>query len=144
MSDFTESINALKGHLLGEGINPSFQRLKIYKYIKESKAHPTVDQMFNELSREIPTLSKTTIYNTLNLFQEKGLVAELTIESKEVRYDGDTKPHAHFKCSRCGRVYDVAFSLPDMANAASGHRVDEYHLYLRGTCRACLHNDQTA
>lgn len=144
MSEYAESMNDVKGHLLGEGINPSFQRLKIYKYIKESKTHPTVDQIFAELSMEIPTLSKTTIYNTLNLFKEKRLVTELTIESKEVRYDGDLKPHAHFRCSRCGRVYDVQCSLPETADASFGHRADEYHLYIRGTCRTCLQNDRTA
>ncbi len=64
----------------------------------------------------VARLSKTTVYNTLKLFVAKGIVQELTIEEKEVRYDADTKPHAHFKCIECGNVYDIALESPISPN----------------------------
>ena len=92
----------LSAYLEEEGIRSSYQRLKILEYLQAHRTHPTVDIIYKNLSKEIPTLSKTTVYNTLKLFVSKGIVQELTIEEKEVRYDADTKPHAHFKCIECG------------------------------------------
>jgi Fe2+ or Zn2+ uptake regulation protein len=133
------SLDVLKENLLKEGINPSFQRLKIYEYVMRNSTHPTVEAIFSHLSKEIPTLSKTTIYNTLNLFQEKNMVRGLTIEGKEVRYDGNTRPHAHFKCLACGALFDVPADVPWPAgDRVDGHKVVERQLYLRGICKHCL------
>ena len=133
------SLEKLKENLLKEGINPSFQRLKIYEYVMRTSSHPTVETIYNDLSREIPTLSKTTIYNTLNLFQAKNMVSGLTIEGKEVRYDGDTHPHAHFKCSDCGALYDIPVDFPPLiGDRVNGHKVTERQFHLRGVCKHCL------
>lgn len=133
------NMDDLKNNLQKEGVNPSFQRLKIYEYVLKTRVHPTVDKIYSDLSKEIPTLSKTTIYNTLNLFQEKNIVAGLTIEGKEVRYDATVKPHAHFKCTACGELYDIPVDFPVLSSdSVSGHRVTEMHFYLKGVCRSCL------
>jgi Fe2+ or Zn2+ uptake regulation protein len=89
--DIGLSLDELRAHVEKEGIHPSYHRLKILEYLMSHKTHPTVERIHKELSKEIPTLSKTTVYNTLNLFVSKGIVQELTIEEKEVRYDADTK-----------------------------------------------------
>jgi Fur family peroxide stress response transcriptional regulator len=132
-------LDGLKANLLREGINPSFQRLKIYEYVVRTSSHPTVETIFNDLSREIPTLSKTTIYNTLNLFQEKSMVSGLTIEGKEVRYDGNTQPHAHFKCTDCGALYDISMDFPALTgDRVYGHKITERQFHLKGICKNCL------
>ncbi len=133
------SIEAVKEYLIDKGINPSFQRLKIYEYLAKTIAHPTVDMIFTELAKEIPTLSKTTIYNTLNLFQNRGIVSGLTIDSNEIRYDPDPMVHAHFKCLKCGSIFDIPIepSYADMF-IAEEHEVKERHYYLKGTCKNCL------
>ena len=59
------------------------------------------------LSPEYPTLSKTTVYNTLHLFSQKNLVRNVMIESDEIRYDADTSDHIHFKCTKCQKVFDI-------------------------------------
>ncbi|MCG8501875.1 MAG: transcriptional repressor, partial [Firmicutes bacterium] len=64
-------------------IKPSYQRIKIFEYLRNTKSHPTVDEIFKEIVQEIPTLSKTTVYNTLSLFIEKGIVTVITIEENE-------------------------------------------------------------
>ena len=56
--------NYLKKH----DIKPSYQRMKIFQYLLDNHNHPTVDTIYKALCTEIPTLSKTTVYNTLNLF----------------------------------------------------------------------------
>lgn len=63
----TDTSNYLKEH----GIKPSYQRMKVFQYLVDNHNHPTVDMIYKALCPEIPTLSKTTVYNTLNLFVEK-------------------------------------------------------------------------
>ncbi|MBK5190687.1 MAG: transcriptional repressor [Methanosarcinales archaeon] len=67
------SMDKLRDFLENEGIHTSYHRLKILEYLRNHRTHPTVERMHKELSREIPTLSKTTVYNTLKLFVRKGL-----------------------------------------------------------------------
>ena len=89
------------------GVRPSVQRVAVYSYLCEHPVHPTVETLYASLSPEYPTLSKTTIYNTLKLFEEKKLVRSLKIEDDKLRYDADIRPHLHFKCEKCGKVFDV-------------------------------------
>ena len=70
-------------------IKPSHHRIKIYQYLVENRNHPSVDMIYQELVQTIPTLSKTTLYNTLQLFLEKGIVIMITIDENETRYDAD-------------------------------------------------------
>ena len=83
------------------------QRIAIMDYLINHKTHPTADEIFVDLNKLYPTLSKTTIYNTLKLFTENGAVLTLNIDEKNVRFDGDTSNHAHMQCTRCGKVYDL-------------------------------------
>ena len=131
-------IDGIKRFLMKEGINPSFQRLKIYEYLQNNRVHPTVDTIYSDLCRQIPTLSKTTIYNTLNLFEQRDIIKSLTIEKNELRYECDLRPHAHFKCTECGQVYDIWHELPRITEKTiDGHQVTEQQFYLRGICKNC-------
>jgi len=106
-------------------IKPSYHRLKIAEYLATHKNHPTAEMIYESLSQEIPTLSRTTVYNVLKLLKDKGLVQELNIDDKGIRYDFDISPHAHFKCIICGRVYDlhgIDFSSI-MKREVDGHKV---------------------
>jgi Fur family ferric uptake transcriptional regulator/Fur family peroxide stress response transcriptional regulator len=76
-------------------------------YLMSHKTHPTIDEIYSTLSPYMPTLSKTTIYNTLNLFVDKGAVLQLAIDEKNARYDADISNHAHFMCKKCNKVYDL-------------------------------------
>src|SRR5208337_1463920 len=97
----------LKEILLNNGISPSYHRLKIYEYLMNNRTHPSADMIYADIIKYIPTLSKTTIYNTLKTFVEKGIVASVTIENTEVRYDADVSFHGHFKCQTCQCLYDI-------------------------------------
>jgi len=128
----------LKEILRDKGIQPSYHRLQVLKYLMENRVHPTVDMIYKSLSKEIPTLSKTTIYNTLSLFAEKGLVTVLTIEERETRYDINVEPHGHFKCVKCGRIYDLWNVHVDLSEALEeGFKVDRVEVYVRGVCAEC-------
>ena len=121
-----------------KGIQPSIQRLKILEALSAERNHPNASMLYERLVREMPTISKTTIYNTLNTFSEKGLISQLTITPDEVRYDGETRPHHHFLCKACGAILDVEVRCEVAARLEiEGHSIDEVHGYFRGDCRDC-------
>ena len=120
------------------GIQPSFHRFKILQFLMENKNHPTVEQIYRHLVKDIPTLSKTTVYNTLRYFVSKGIVAEIMIEENEVRYDFETTPHIHFKCKKCKNVYDIFMDCDILKKQQiDGHKIEEHHIYLLGICKNC-------
>jgi Fur family transcriptional regulator, peroxide stress response regulator len=132
-------MESIKQLLESKGLQPSFQRIRIMKYLAESKEHPTVLMVFEALNKEIPTLSKTTVYNTLRAFVQKGLVCELPLTTDEKRYDHTIENHHHFLCRHCGRVFDVYVSCQyGQAPEIEGHKVEEMHGHFRGVCRECL------
>lgn len=133
------NVNALRDVLAGRGIKPTFQRLTVLAAVTENRSHMTIRGLHVLLVKKIPTLSKTTLYNTLELFAAKGLVRALTIDPGEARYDGIIAPHHHFSCSGCGRILDLEISCPTgRAGELHGHRIDEVHGYFKGVCRDCL------
>ena len=121
------------------GLKPTYQRLKILEYLGKHEVHPTVEMIHQALIRDIPTISKTTIYNTLNALLDKGIIHALTITGTETRYDYKGIPHHHFLCRKCGRVIDIAIQCPYVEKKeVAGHRIEELHGYFKGICKECL------
>jgi Fur family peroxide stress response transcriptional regulator len=125
--------------LVARGIKPTYQRMAILESVSADKSHPTIRALHARLVRTIPTLSKTTLYSTLQLFARKGLVAHLSIDPAEARFDGILTPHHHFCCTSCGRILDLELSCPNSRRGVfHGHRIDEVHGYFKGVCAVCL------
>lgn len=133
------SINEIKKYLLKNKIKPSFPRLKVFEYLAANPTHPTVDDIYKALVEVIPTLSKTTIYNTLDLFIRSNIVRAVTIDGNELRYDVDITNHGHFKCDQCHTIYefdiDPGVLCPD---SLEGFDIREKNIYFKGTCPNCL------
>ncbi len=129
--------------LLKYNIKPSMQRIAIMEYLMEHPVHPSADDIYTALSPSMPTLSKTTVYNTLKLFSEQGAALMLTIDEKNTNFDADTSIHSHFLCKRCGHIYDL--KTPEAMKKVEeqdldGHMVSEVHYYYKGICKECLIN----
>lgn len=124
-------------------IKPSYQRIKIFEYLEANKNHPTVDMIYRALCPQIPTLSKTTVYNTFNLFIEKKIVNIIVIEENETRYDSIIDIHGHFKCDVCGKIYDIDIDEKALGDEfLQSHDIKEQHYYFKGTCQECLKNNK--
>lgn len=132
-------IENIGDYLKLHSIKPSYQRIKIFEYLDKNKNHPTVDMIYKALCPQIPTLSKTTVYNTLNLFIEKNIVNVIVIEENETRYDSIMDLHGHFKCDNCGEIYDIDIDSQALDNnALKDHEIKEHHYYFKGMCKKCL------
>lgn len=127
-------------HLEKYGIRPSVQRVAVMHYLLTHRNHPTAEDIYTALVKEMSTLSRTTIYNTLHLLHEHGAVLVLVIDGVNAHFDGFTHPHAHFLCTHCGKVYDV-----DLDNTSFVERnaplnaaiITETQLYYKGICTEC-------
>lgn len=134
----------IKAHqkLLSAGIRPSVQRIAILEHLMNCYTHPTVDDVYKQLHKQISTLSKTTVYNTLRMFAEAKIINMITIDDHRVCYDGITEQHAHFFCTHCECIVDLPYDhkQPKLEQplAIQGHQINDVQLYYKGTCAACL------
>ena len=135
------SFEKLKQELKMKNISLSHQRLKVLEYLIKNQCHPTVDKIFSDLQKDIYTLSKTTVYNTLRMLSEAGLVRVVAIEDNETRYDVITENHGHFKCESCGTIYDVSVDMDSLiCKDLDSFIVNDMNVYFKGICQRCLAN----
>lgn len=124
--------------LKNNNIRLSHQRLKVLEYLVLNQFHPTVDQIYNGLHKDVPTLSKTTVYNTLNSLTEAGLVRVLNIEDNETRYDINTHNHGHFKCQKCKEIYDFNIDMDSFDTCdLNDFEIKDKNVYFKGVCPKC-------
>jgi Fe2+ or Zn2+ uptake regulation protein len=115
------------------------QRLEILRYLDSHRTHPTVDEIFSELKSENPALSKTTVYNSVDVLKERGLIQSISISGSEQRYDFKQSMHHHFLCNKCGRITDIDIECPNLRKILDrGDKVEEVHGYFKGVCKKCL------
>lgn len=119
------------------GIQPSAQRVAIAQYILATDQHPTADQVWTQVRRKFPIVSRATVYNTLNLFVEKGLVRELFMAEGVVVFDPKLETHHHFVDEATGRIYDVPWDAVEVRNVETleGYEVHDYQVVMRGRRR---------
>jgi len=135
------SFENLKKELKEKNINLSYQRLKVLEYLNNNRCHPTVDKIYTDLHKELSTLSKTTVYNTLRVLAESGMVRVITIEDNETRYDINVENHGHFKCDSCGEIYDFSVDIDSLIyEGLDGFMINSKNVYFNGICPNCLSN----
>ncbi len=128
----------LAAALSEKGLRPTTQRVAVYRYLLTNPIHPTADKIFQSLRAEYPSFSRTTIYNSLHSLLEARLIRTVNIEAEEQRFDGNPDDHGHFKCERCGRLYDFNIEphlLEDMC--PTGFRAQVQDVYITGICACC-------
>lgn len=115
-------------------IQPSAQRVAVAEYVLNTHEHPSADVVFQKVTERFPLLSRATVYNTLNLFVEKGLLRQLVISEGKVVFDPMTEPHHHFVDEETGRIHDIPWSALRVARieTLSDFDVREYQVVLRG------------
>lgn len=129
--------HALKKILADHQLKSSEQRLMILEYLSHAEFHPTADEIFRAMNREKPVLSRATVYNTLNSFVEKGVIQALDLRDNETRYDFKTEAHGHFRCNRCGSIYNIDLPISLTELDLPGFTIEEQSFNFRGICPSC-------
>lgn len=134
VSDFVETLKEA-------GVKLTHQRLEIYREVAASGEHPDAETIFRGVRQRVPTISLDTVYRTLWMLFDLGLITTLGVSRDRIRFDANTGSHHHFVCQRCGMTrdfYDAEFDrlrVPDDVRAF-GH-AEKTQVEIRGTCLAC-------
>jgi len=123
--------------LRGVGLQPTPQRLAVARYVLATTSHPTADEVLERARRECPTLSRATVYNTLNRLSEKGLVKTQTIKEGVIVFDARVTKHHHFIDEETGEIHDVPWDALVVSGKEKlkGFQVKEYQVVMRGRRR---------
>lgn len=115
------------------------QRLAILSYLEGNTAHPSAEEVYRFVSKQFPTMSFATVYNTLEMLRKRGMVQELSLEPGKKRFDPDAKPHHHIVCLGCRNVVDVHAAIePGIPErSAEGFEVRGSHIAFYGYCSSC-------
>jgi Fe2+ or Zn2+ uptake regulation protein len=117
------------------------QRIVLHRVLAELGRHTTAEELASAATARLPGLSLPTVYATLELFEDLGLVRRVSTVGSAALYDPRTDEHQHFVCRRCGAVADVEAAIDAAALAGpareAGLAVDGVEVVLRGVCREC-------
>ncbi|HXV61065.1 MAG TPA: transcriptional repressor [Vicinamibacteria bacterium] len=123
--------------LRDHGIKPSAQRVAVASYVLHTHDHPSAEEVFARVRKRFPMVSRGTIYNTLNLFVEKGLLRGFSMTGGHAVFDANVTSHHHFIDERTGRIYDVPWNEIRVSDVSKlgDFEVSEYQVVLRGRKR---------
>ncbi len=115
------------------------QRRVIFSFLTGNCTHPTAETIWTEAKKQLPSISRDSVYRILDDFSAVGVVRRLE-SGRAVRYDPDSRPHDHFVCTRCGTLFDFDhLAVEPVVQAAERFGVVEaVDLTVRGICRKCL------
>jgi Fe2+ or Zn2+ uptake regulation protein len=125
----------------GQMYRQTAQRAMILAEVKAAEGHPTAGEIFERVRRKDPKVAYGTVYRSLHLLAQHGLIQELTFADEASRYDGRADRHDHVLCTSCGLLVDVevpiALIARHVAEERSGFTIDSHHTVFDGTCPAC-------
>ena len=115
-------------------IQPTPQRIAVVECALNSKAHPSADDVLSGARKKCPTVSRATVYNTLNLLVKKGLLGMQTIREGAVVFDSNVEKHHHFIDNDTGAIYDIPWDQLQVKGEAGlkDFEITEFQVILRG------------
>ncbi len=141
-SEVAQRMKSFETVCRSEGVKLTPQRMEIFREVAQTGDHPHADQVFHRVRDRLPTVSLDTVYRTLWLLKDLGLVVTLGTSREGTRFDANLKSHHHFVCGQCGFTRD--FYSNDLDNIRLPDSVDSFgeieatHVEVRGTCRECI------
>lgn len=124
-----------------KGFKVTPQRLAIYNVLSSTTEHPSAEVIFNQLQPHYPTMSLATVYKTIEILREIGLVQVLNVGEDSFRYDANTENHPHVRCLVCKRVDDIfdVDASDFMAKVAekTAYQLTGQQFYFYGICPDC-------
>ncbi|MCB1173789.1 MAG: transcriptional repressor [Leptospiraceae bacterium] len=136
-----ERLQFFKGRCKDRGLKITNQRIEIYREIAGREDHPDAEAIHQAIQKKLPAVSLDTVYRTLWLFADIGLISQMGPRQERYRFDANMKPHHHFVCRECGLTqdfYEETFNqlgVPEIVSTFG--QVESSHIELRGMCLQC-------
>jgi len=125
-------------------IRLTHQRLEVFREVAQAVDHPNAEMVYKRVRERMPTVSLDTIYRTLWLLNDHGLITTLGRSRERTRFDANLTRHHHFVCSNCGSTRDFySEELDDIklpSSAKTLGRIEVTLVEVRGVCRECVEN----
>jgi len=123
--------------LTAHGIQPSAHRVAVAQYVLTTHDHPSADRVWDRVRERFPMISRATVYNTLNLFVEKGLLRELHLAADSVVFDPKMDRHHHLIDDETGKIHDVEWNHVEVKNIKNigNYEINEYQVVMHGKRR---------
>lgn len=119
------------------------QREAVLRVVQSTRSHPTADRIYEEVKKEIPNISKGTVYRNLQVLKEVGAILEIRLDGVSSRFEATRESHHHFRCERCGRVIDVDVPIDEeldrSAAERTGLKISGHRVEFLGLCHDCQH-----
>jgi Fur family peroxide stress response transcriptional regulator len=134
---FADFVDLCREH----GLKATQQRFEIYVELFNSLEHPDAETVYLEIRKRMPSISFDTVYRTVRVLEEKGVISRINPNLERTRYDANTKRHHHFICDKCGLIKD--FYSEEFDRLAPPVEIDEIgkadcvHVEVRGVCNKC-------
>jgi Fur family peroxide stress response transcriptional regulator len=130
------------------GVKLTHQRLEIFRELAATEGHPDAESLFRAVQERVPTVSLDTVYRTVRMLHDLGLVATLGPKRDGIRFDANLDQHHHYVCVRCGLVRDFeseelnSLRLPDSVKDLGG--ILDARVEVRGVCARCQQVQETS
>jgi Fur family iron response transcriptional regulator len=120
-----------------QGIRATAQRLAIAEFVLHTDEHPCADEIWDAVRASFPMVSRATVYNTLNLFVDHGLLQALVVTEGRVVFDPNVEKHHHFIDEETGKIFDLPWEALEVGriDQLQGFDVRDYQVVVRGTKR---------
>ena len=127
----TETIVQL---LRDHDIQPSAQRVAVAEFVLQTDEHPSADRILSGIQTSFPMISRATVYNTLRLFVERGLLREVKLGASSAVYDSNTEKHHHLIDEETGEIHDIPWESVDVCRVdqLEGFEIHEYQVVIKG------------
>lgn len=127
---------------VARGLRLTPQRDVLLRALAAAKGHPTADDLFKAVRRQLPTVSHATVYRNAHELVRAGLIGTLERSGAAVQFEINPDHHHHFLCRRCGQVWDVyldsvAVTVDKRRSPLHGFRIDRRDVQLHGMCARC-------
>jgi Fur family peroxide stress response transcriptional regulator len=127
--------------LRDRGARVTPQRVAILKAVESTGNHPDADTVYRHVSRELPHMSRDTVYRALSMMEEKKIIGSVLSVGNAKRYDPNTAKHHHLICIRCRKIFDFAEERFDLleppAPMIGRFQVVRTTVQVEGVCDEC-------
>jgi Fur family peroxide stress response transcriptional regulator len=146
MSHSQKSDASIIETLRQKGYKATPQRIAICRFALHSRDHPSAQRIYDEVRKVHPTVSLATVYKTLQILTEHGLIQELDFPEGQARFDSCVEPHINLVCLRCGNIQDLndpgAREMVAGITATTGFTRTGQRLDIYGICKICRHRNK--
>ncbi|MBS3762915.1 MAG: transcriptional repressor [Planctomycetes bacterium] len=141
MTSEDTSIERFHNQCREAGYRATAQRTQIYREVIRASGHPDAETVYENVSAQYPSISRDTVYRTLSLLDQLGIISQVSLLNDRARFDPRTDQHHHFICAECGAIFDFtseeADNLPLPDTVKSFGRIHSHRVQVRGVCNRC-------